>query len=302
MSYYSFNKDKFIVKNYQNAKTFSNFLPAIAGVDGKPLWAFYANVGQVMAGFGVNNKETPITPFDSANLAYMNLSTRSFRTFVRVDNNIYKPFFEARVQQTLESSKTDITIKDSFDIFDYEVNYTTVPHKNYAGLVRHVTIKNNTCEEKEFEILDGLPIFFPNGLSNFCYKELVSLMAAYCEVENLDNNVPFVKFKTSTSDNSRVEMANSGNAFYSLDEKNNFLKTIVDLRLIFGNDKSLINPLGFINKSYEELCLFKQQQENKLPCAFSLVKVKIKPNSTYSFVSLYGIVFSFSPLGEICLS
>ena len=34
MSYYSFNKDKFIVKNYQNAKTFSNFLPAIAGVDG----------------------------------------------------------------------------------------------------------------------------------------------------------------------------------------------------------------------------------------------------------------------------
>lgn len=296
MSYYSFNKDKFIVKNYQNAKTFSNFLPAIAGVDGKPLWAFYANVGQVMAGFGVNNKETPITPFDSANLAYMNLSTRSFRTFVRVDNNLYKPFFEPRVQQTLELSKTDITIKDSFDVFDYEVNYTTVPHKNYAGLVRHVTIKNNTSEEKEFEILDGLPIFFPNGLSNFCYKELVSLMAAYCEVENLDNNVPFVKFKTSTSDNSRVEMANSGNAFYSLDEKNNFLKTIVDLRLIFGNDKSLINPLGFINKSYEELCLFNQQQENKLPCAFSLVKVKIKPNSTYSFVSLYGMFDTFDIL------
>ena len=296
MSHYSFNKDKFIVYNYQNAKTFSNFLPAIAGVDGKPLWAFYANVGQVMAGFGVNNKETPITPFDSANLAYMNLSTRSFRSFVRSDNVLYKPFFEARESQVLELSKTNITIKESFDAFDYEINYTTVPHKNYAGLVRHVAIKNNTNEEKEFEILDGLPIFFPNGLSNFCYKELVSLMAAYCEVENLSNNVPFVKFKTSTSDNSRVEMASSGNAFYSIDQDNNYLKTIVDLRLIFGNDKSLINPLGFINRTYEELLKENQQTENKLPCAFTLLKIKLKPNETYSFASLYGMFDNFDIL------
>ena len=88
-THYSFDNGKFVVQDYQNAKTFSNFLPAIAGVDGKPLWAFYANIGQVMAGFGVNNKETPITPFDSANLAYMNLSTRSFRTFVKIDDILY---------------------------------------------------------------------------------------------------------------------------------------------------------------------------------------------------------------------
>lgn len=292
-THYSFDNGKFVVQDYQNAKTFSNFLPAIAGVDGKPLWAFYANIGQVMAGFGVNNKETPITPFDSANLAYMNLSTRSFRTFVKINDILYQPFFDAKPSQTLQISKTDVSIKETNDIFCYDVNYTTVPHRNYAGLVREVTITNISNQEKEFVILDGLPIFFPNGLSNFCYKELVSLMAAYCEVENLNNNAPFVKFKTSTSDNSKVEEAKTGNAFYSLDQNNEFLKTIVDLRLIFGNDKSLINPKGFKSKSYEELCSFNQQIENKLPCAFTLIKKTLKPNESYSFATLYGMFDSF---------
>lgn len=298
MSYYKYENDEFVIKNYQNVKTFSNFLPAIAGIDGKPLWAFYANVGQVMAGFGVNSKDTPITPFDSANLAYMNLSTRSFRTFIKVDNKVFQPFFEANESQELKVAKSDVTILESNDLFGYKINYTTVPYRNYAGLVRHVELTNNSNDEKEFEILDGLPIFFPNGLSNFCYKELVSLMAAYCAVDNLKNNVPFVKFKTSTSDNSRVEMSSTGNAFYSIDENNKILNAIVDLRLVFGSDKSLINPNGFINKSFEELCNANQQVENKLPCAFTLIKIKLKPHQSYSFVSLYGMFDNFEILND----
>lgn len=296
MNNYYFKDGKFVIKDYQNAKTFSSFLPAIAGVKGKPLWAFYANVGQVMAGFGVTSKETPITPFDSATLAYMNLSTRSFRTIVRVDKNIYQPFFEAKESQSLEISNTDITIKDKEESFKYEVNYTSLPYRDFAALIRKVTITNITKEEKEYEILDGLPIFFPHRLSNFCYKELVSLMAAYCEVENIENNVPFVKFKTSTSDNSKVEETTAGNAFFSIDENGQYLKPIVDLRLIFDGDKALIKPRGFINKTYEEIVNYSQQTENKLPCAFSLVKKKLKPNETYSFISLYGMLDSLEML------
>jgi len=298
MSNYSYKNGKFIIKDYQNAKTFSSFLPAIAGVDGKPLWAFYANVGQVMAGFGVTSKETPITPFDSATLAYMNLSTRSFRSFVRVGDKVYQPFFEAHENQTLEICNTDVTIKDEGELFDYEVNYTSLPHRNFAALIREVKITNKSSKEREFEILDGLPIFFPHRLSNFCYKELVSLMAAYCQIENLENNTPFVKFKTSTSDNSKVEETTSGNGFFSIDEDNNFLKTIVDLRLVFEQDKALLNPRGFINKTFEELVSFNQQTENKLPCAFTLIKKTLKPNESYSFISLYGMFDSFGMLSD----
>ena len=74
---YYFEGSTFVIEDYQHAKRFSSFLPAMAGQDGKPLWAFYANVGQCMGGFGVNNKETPITPFDSATLAYQNIPVKS---------------------------------------------------------------------------------------------------------------------------------------------------------------------------------------------------------------------------------
>jgi hypothetical protein len=43
---YTQSGDRFIIDDFQKAKTFASFLPAVAGTDGKPLWAFYANVGQ----------------------------------------------------------------------------------------------------------------------------------------------------------------------------------------------------------------------------------------------------------------
>lgn len=286
---YKFENGKFVIKDYQNAKTFANFLPAISGIDGKPLWAFYANVGQAMAGFGVNNKDTPITPFDSANLAYQNLSTRSFRTFIKEDNKVFSPFSSMIETDTLIIGKSDVSIIEVDNDIKYEVNYSTLPHRKYAGLVRKVTMTNTSNQKRNFEVLDGLPIIFPNGLSNYCYKELVSLMAAYCEVEQLDSNHPFIKFKTSTADNSIVEESNSGNGFFTVDQNNKLLNSIVDLRLIFGKDKSLINPLGFINKSYQELIGSKQQTENKLPCAFTAFEITLNPNEVYSFISLYGM-------------
>ena len=70
---YYYDKETFVLNDYQNAKKFCSFLPAIGGPKGKPLWAFYANVGQCMGGFGVGDKDTPIAPFDSATLAYQNI-------------------------------------------------------------------------------------------------------------------------------------------------------------------------------------------------------------------------------------
>ena len=65
MSNYQFFDSKFAIKSFDKAKGFSSFLPAIAGVKGKPLWLFYTNIGQCVGGAGVDNKDTPMMPFDS---------------------------------------------------------------------------------------------------------------------------------------------------------------------------------------------------------------------------------------------
>lgn len=285
---YYFKDSSFIIEDYLNSSLFSSFLPAVSGVKGKPLWAFYANRGQCMAGFGVDSKDTPITPFDSANLCYQNIALKSFRTFLKI-NEEYTEAFKSRINNTkLVVNVSNIIIQE--DDYDYsiKVTYSTVPNRNYAGLIRKVEITNVSNEDKEFEILDGLPIFFPYGLSNFSYKELVSLMAAYCEVHGLEEKMPFVKFKTSTGDCSVVQEVKDGDAYVSIDENGERLANIVDLYNVFKGDDSLIQPEGFILSSYEELKNQEQQTENKLPCAFSLTKKHLKAHETTTIYSIYG--------------
>ena len=291
---YYFEGSTFVIEDYQHAKRFSSFLPAMAGQDGKPLWAFYANVGQCMGGFGVNNKETPITPFDSATLAYQNIPVKSFRTFLKIDG-VDRCIFECEndALRTLKINKSNFSIIEECDDYKVEITYSTVSHRNYAGLIRNVKITNKSNKTVHYELCDGLPVFFPLGLSNFCYKEMVSLMGAYCEID-LNNNAPFVKFKTSTGDNSVVELAHNGNGFVSIDKNGKRLDNIVELYQVFENNTSLRRPMGWQEKGIK-LLKESQQLENHLPCAFSISAFDLKTGESYEFSSLYG---SFLTLDE----
>ena len=261
-------------------------MPAIAGEDGKPLWAFYANVGQCLGGFGVNNKETPITPFDSATLAYQNIPVKSFRTFLKIDDKDYALFEGDNSGRTLKINKSNISISEETDEYKVTIVYSTVSHRDYAGLIRKVTLVNKTNKQHHYELCDGLPIFFPLGLSNFCYKELVSLMGAYCQVD-LNNKAPFVKFKTSTGDNSVVQLAHDGNGFVSIDKNHKRLDNVVELYQIFENEPSLITPINWKEKGVK-VVNEEQQLENQLPCAFSIANFDLDANEEYEFASLYG--------------
>ena len=285
---YYFQNETFVIEDFQNAKTFASFLPAVAGEKGKPVWAFYANVGQAMGGFGVDNKDTPITPFDSANLAYQNIALKSFRTFIKINGKLYSPFLYPHSSQRMYVNKSDITIEEERDGYKISITYSSVPSKSYAGLIRKVIVTNMLDEKCDFEIVDGLPIFFPHGLSNFAYKELVSLMAAYCQITNIDHKAPFVKFKTSTADNSVVALAVDGNGFVTIDENNNRLDNIVDLTFVFKDDYSLMSPKNLLEKNFAELKKEEQQTENKLPCAFSYTSKPLKSKESYTFYSLFG--------------
>ena len=295
---YYFEGSTFVIEDYQHAKRFSSFLPAIAGQDGKPLWAFYADVGQCMGGFGVNNKETPITPFDSATLAYQNIPIKSFRTFLKIDGVNHCLFEENNSsKRILKINKSNISIIEENEEYEISITYSTVSHRDYAGLIRNVVIKNKSKQAHEYELCDGLPVFFPLGLSNFCYKEMISLMGAYCEID-LNNNAPFVKFKTSTGDNSVVELAHNGNGFVSIDSKGKRLLNVVELFKLFEDNTSLTEPVGWLNKG-TGLVNEEQQLENHLPCAFSIAKFSLKTGEFYEFSSLFG---SFDNLEEFNLA
>ncbi|MCD8194953.1 MAG: hypothetical protein LUD22_01470 [Coprobacillus sp.] len=294
---YEFSGDTFIIKDYLNGKTFSSFLPAIAGERGKPMWVFYASVGQCVGGFGVDSRNTPITPFDSATLAYQNIPLKGFRTFIKVNGKTYEPFSKPD-DQILKIDKTNITIEEKSNLYEISVNYNTISNEPFNSLIRKVTITNPSSKTLTYDILDGLPVFFPYGLDNVAYKEEVSLMQAYCQIHNLDKKAPFVKFKTSTGDNPVVKERVEGNGFYSFyirDGKKIALDPFINLDLVFGGDSALIHPVNFIEKEYKEFINQTIQEENILPCAFSGLSISLEPGESLTFYSLYG---SFSSLEE----
>lgn len=294
MVQYHFDGNRFVVEDFQKAKTFASFLPAVAGVDGKPLWAFYANVGQGMGGFGISSKETPITPFDSANLAYSNIPVKGFRTFLKEDGHLIQPFFNHEgYEQIMETSMADFSIEEKSPIHDMKVLYATLPHRDYAALIRKVTYRNISAKAVRFTVVDGLPVFFPHGLSNFAYKELVSLMAAYCQVYGLEDKNPFVKFKTSTGDNSIVQEAVDGNGFFAIDEKGNKLTPIVDPATLFGEDMTDLNVEPYEKLAYSDFIHQEEQTENKLPCAFYSFEKVLQPGESYTVYAIYGMWNNF---------
>lgn len=287
---YYFEGKKFVIEDYLNAPTFASFLPAISGIHGKPTWAFYANVGQCMGGFGVSNRHTPMTPFDSATLAYQNIPLKGFRTFLKIDNKLYNPFKKPTDFQKMIVERTRFSIVETNSLYSINVSYSTLANQPFAALIRRVEITNPSDNPITYEMVDGLPIFLPYGLDNIDYKELVSLMAAYCCVHDLDK-APFIKFKTSTGDNSVVKENDEGNGFYAykvVDGKIVHVNSIVDLECVFGKDKTLIKPLNFVNNSYKDFLKMKQQTENKIPCAFTTDSFTLKPHESIVFYTLYG--------------
>ncbi|KAL3923578.1 MAG: hypothetical protein SGILL_001579 [Bacillariaceae sp.] len=74
---------RYILEDYDAQTPFSDFLPGLSGIYGKPLYAFFVNRGQAIASFGVESKQTPIMEFVPANVAYQTTPFTGFRTFIQ---------------------------------------------------------------------------------------------------------------------------------------------------------------------------------------------------------------------------
>lgn len=293
---YYYENSQFIIENYNKKKTFANFLPGLAGKRGIPLWAFYVNRSQLISGFGLQDKNHPITLFHSANKAYETVGKDGFRTFIKLDGKIYEPFninnnYENKI--IIEPHKVSIEeINKDFNI-KISIGYFGLPNEEIPALVRTVKIENLDSEAKDLEIIDGLAEILPAGVRNEEFKSLSNLLQSWMDVECLDEGFGFYKLRGSTGDSAVVSEVREGNFYVGFD-KHGKLDLIADRDLIFGYDTSKNVPIEFIDSSLKEILSKEQVNKNKVPAAFSVKKITLK--DSYELFALAGHTHSLERL------
>ena len=293
---YYFENGKFIIENFGDKSPFTNFLPGIAGLKGCPLWAFYINRGQGIAGFGVSGKELPIMEFSPAEIAYANAPRQGFRTFLRIDGKAFEPFrIGGKYPTRMEIERSGFKITENADAYQLTVEYFGVPNRKFAALGRIVTYKNKTDKTQDIELLDGLAQILPYGLSNSSYKETGNLFKSWMTAEGTDKGYAFVKMRSSTADTAEVTGINGGNFFLPVGD----YAVVIDTKPVFGEDRTKTEATVFNRKGITEKTLSAQRTENELFCAFAHGKRSICGGQSLVVCELIGYASDVSTVENI---
>ena len=219
-------------KDYQKKKTFSSFLSGIAGKMGIPLWAFYVNRGQLIASFGIRDKNGAMMEFFPANQAYHFVSTIGFRTFIKLNGEVYEFFKEENAHQSLHIRQDQVSILEKNESLgiSVKVTYYTLPNASVAGLLRKVEIENLTDEEKDVEVIDGLAQMLPSGIDYGGYKAISNLLQSWMSSVH-ETNYVFYKLRASTGDSAEVNEVVDGNFYHNSAEVAPYY--ISDYKMIF---------------------------------------------------------------------
>lgn len=293
----------FVVGNYRSASPFASFLPGIAGVYGIPMWVYYANRGQCICSFGVEDKNHAIMEFSPADKAYQEVAFRGFRTFIKSGGKVTEPFSGSTccpADETMVIRNDSLTIRnhDNCTGLETEVRYFTIPNENFAALCRKVVIKNISGQKTVLEVLDGLAQLIPFGIGHAEYKEISNTLKAWMDVFNLKNGAPFFRVRASTADTETVDAVTGG--FFCVSTVNGVPVTpIVDAQLIFGQNTSLSSPDGFVMSSLDEIKNARQITSNKVPCAFAPAKAELYKNEALEIRTVIGYLDSVEQLNAI---
>lgn len=302
----------FIVENYNFSKPFASFFPGIAGLYGIPMWVFFVNRGQGICSFGTNSKDQPILEFFPANQAYQMVFTRGFRTFIKINKKatslFYEPFHDSlnnlrytrKNRMVVNCANLQLEEHNATLGLSVAVDYFAIPCDNFAALVRAVTIRNTSPAPKEFELIDGLPIMIPYGVSNMFLKKLSRTIEAWMGIENLENRAPFYRLKVDPTDRPEVIHIEKGNFYLSFCPRGNSverLRPIVDPACIFGTMGDLSVPQRFLEAPSFRYPA-KQSLQSKTPCAFSFTKVALRKNQAFTLYSLFGSMEHLAKLNK----
>lgn len=312
---------RYIIEDYDALPTFSNFLPGVAGIFGKPVWSFYVNRGQGIASFGVKSKDYPIMEYHSANNAYENTAFLGFRTFYqgRRDGGwgksdeswIIEPFDPARTRFSqftstdegnsypmrsmfIGSNEMQIREVDNVHKIETNVTYFVLPEEQFGAFVRRTTISNIDKQRSvHLSILDGLARIQPvGGKMNQLLKNIGRTLEGWMGVYSANHNtMPFFRLSTEPTDSAAVVVEESGHFVLSYieNEEKDLLPIVYDTNKVFGHDSSLMRPVGLYDKTVEDILDGEQYGFAKTSSAFAAVKdVTIYAGQSITIVSYYG--------------
>lgn len=290
--------DKFVMEDYDRLPAFSSFLPGLAGVKGIPIWSFYTNRGQGINSFGIHNKANAMMEFNSANTGYENAAVRGFRTFIRVNGAYFEPFcsYDPFAKRRMEIEKNVVSVMEESHGLRITVRYMVLPHEDIGALVRDVTVEN-LGEDKDLEILDGMPQIIPYGITNSQYKEMSNLFKSWADIKNIEHNAPVYTMRASTDDSAEVSMIEGG-YFYCAVESGNLQPIIYDKNVIFDFDSSMRTPVVFMERGLDAVLGKQQCFANKVPCAFVPVRKTLHTNESMTFSAFAGFATSVELLNR----
>lgn len=298
---------RFILPDFQQARPFSSFLPGIAGTLGIPLWAFYTNRGQAMAGFGAESKDHPIMEFHSANRAYQLTSALGFRTFLNLQRGKqtrhYEPFAswhasEARREMFIGMNEVEIRETHLGLGLETSVLYFILPNQPFGALVRRVTFRNLGTKPLELEVLDGLPVLIPFGAGNHVLKEIGRTIEAWMEALHVETRIPFYKLRASAGDGAEVAAIQAGNFALAFSDDGDLYPALADPRPVFGHDTAFTHPQNFAAHGLASVLEQDQVCEGRTPSAFFGAHLKLAPEQSRTITSLYGTASSSALIHE----
>ncbi|MGG6314278.1 cellobiose phosphorylase [Paenibacillus macerans] len=304
MPSYAFEKNAFIIQQFDRAKPFSSFLPGLAGLKGIPMWTFYVNRGQAVCSFGIRDKNSPIMEFSPASITYQSVAMKGFRTFIKTAGRegVYEPFQSASPDpaavRSMQILPNELTIEETNEAqgLKLKVTYFHVPGDDYAALARRVEVTNISGAPLKLEMLDGLPEILPYGVENAGYKEIGNLLRSWMEVGNMENGIPYYRVRSSTHDEAEVSEVQSGHFYLSFGDEGRLLRTIADFAVIFGDNTSLAYPDRFAEESLDALAAKPQYCTNKVPCGFSALDAELAPGESRNVYTLIGHIDSVERL------
>lgn len=305
-------KGQFVIENYPEAKPFSNFFPGVAGLWGMPMWVFYVNRGQCISSFGIESKDKAILEFQPANKAYRLTGTQGFRTFIKIKDKkkviFWEPFQDHlegttfRKKRRMSITAHDLTIEEeNVDLgIKITVNYFTVAQEPFSALVRRISLENRSSKNYPMEIVDGLPIMIPYGMTEWTLKHMSRTVEAWVKVRNVENQAPYYQLNVEVSDKPEVKHIKEGNFFFSFektDPNRKLLTSIIEPNLVFGSSTDYLSPAQFLNGSFK--VSRKQFSSNRTPSALFYAQTILEKKKRKEFVSLFGFAHSEEQLNHI---
>lgn len=295
------DKKRYVIKNYGRKKTFSNFLPSISGEMGIPLWCFYVNRGQAIASFGIQDKDHSIMQFYPAHQSYQNTKRMGFRTFVKSEGKVVEAFLNEEYEHSMVIGMNELEIEEENKTGEFRMNvlYYTLPSEELAGLIRRVTIENQSKKVKNFEIVDGMAAIIPYGINLSMMTEMGQTAKAWMQTLKHETGCPIFKVRASLEDSAKVTEIKGGNYGFAITPEGQKMPVIVSTETLFGYDTSLQKPVEFVNNDIDAILKKEQKLQNNVPCCFFTGTCTLNPGESYTFYEVFGQTENLEVLSEL---